>query len=191
MGALVYPRTIISVLLLAILLVFSFTELRVNTWSGLLGFFEWMETTWFGVVGKTWGAAFALVEAFHLVGLALLGGSVLVSDGRLLGLWFNDHPNENFQAQAHRVFVAGLLLLIATGVFMACAVAIKIYYLEVFWYKMLALFTGVLFTYGIKRPVIAAGLDKTDPWFARAVAIASIMIWFTVAATGRWIGFSG
>ncbi len=191
MLALVYPRTIIAVLLLVFLLGFSFTELRVVTWTGLLGFFEWMETTWFGMIGKTWGAAFAFVEAFHLVGLGLLGGSVLVSDGRLLGFWFTDIPNERLQEQMHKVFFWALVLLISTGVFMACAVAIKVYYLEVFWYKMLALFTGVLFAYGIKRPIVAAGLETTDPWLVKGVAVASLMIWFTVAATGRWIGFSG
>ena len=85
----------------------------------------------------------------------------------------------------------GLLLSVATGLFMACSVAIKIYYLEVFWYKMLALLTGVLFVYGIKRPMIASKVVESNPLITKLVAVSSIMTWFTVAACGRWIGFSG
>ena len=145
----------------------------------------------FGVIGKTWGAAFAIVEAFHLLAMALIGGAVLVSDGRLLGLCFTDQPNKLVQDQAHRLFLVGLGIILLSGVFMACGVAMKIYYLNVFWYKMLALATGILFVFFIKRPLLRNDLELLHPWVIRAIAIASLMLWFTVAATGRWIGFSG
>jgi hypothetical protein len=74
---------------------------------------------------------------------------------------------------------------------MACAGATKIYYLPVYWFKMLALSTGVLFTFAIKRPLLADGIEDLNPWVVRAVAVASLMVWFMVAASGRWIGFSG
>jgi hypothetical protein len=186
-----YTRTIIVVAIIALCGGVAASDLRVETWHGLLGFFEWMETTWFGHIGKTWGAAFAVVEAFHLLGLALLGGAVLVADGRLLNLWFTDLPCQQVQADSHRIFFIGLIILLATGIFMACGVAMKIYYLPVFWYKMLALATGIAFVYGVRRPLINTDIDTVNPWVLRAVAISSIMVWFTVAATGRWIGFSG
>jgi hypothetical protein len=77
-----------------------------------------------------------------------------------------------------------------TGVFMACGVALKVYYLPVFWYKMLALATGVLFVFMVRRPVLRRA-DAMPPWLLRGLGAASLMIWFSVAATGRWIGFSG
>ena len=185
-----YPKTLTVVTLLLLALGIAFSGARLEIWYGLLPLFEWLETTWFGQIGKTWGASFAVVEAFHLFALALLGGAVLVSDGRLLGILFTDQPNQLLQAQAHRIFLAGLLTLVATGSFLACAVALKLYYMDVFWYKMLGLGTGVLFVFFIKRPLISSGLTETNPWLTRLTAIASLMIWFTVAATGRWIGFS-
>jgi hypothetical protein len=186
-----YARTF-SVLLVIILCgAFALSDLRLDTWHALYGMFEWMETTLFGYIGQTWGAAFAVVEAFHLLGLALLGGSVLLADGRLLNLWFKDQPALLIEHQSRRVFNAGLVLLLATGIFMACGVAIKIYYLPVFWYKMLALATGIAFVFGIRRPLLAGDLDTLNPWTLKMVAIASLMVWFTVAACGRWIGFSG
>jgi len=186
-----YPRTCAVVLTVVLALGFAVSDLRVDTWAALQPLFAWMETTWLGVIGKTWGAAFALVEALHLLGMALLGGAVLLADGRLLGLWFADVPNRQLQDQAHRVFLVGLVTMLATGVFMACAVAMKIYYLPVFWFKMLALAAGMLFVFGVRRPLLRGDVDSMNPWVVRAVALASVMVWFTVAATGRWIGFSG
>jgi hypothetical protein len=150
-----------------------------------------METTWFGVIGQTWGAAFAVVEAMHLLAMALLGGAILISDGRLLGLLLRDVPAQLILRKTQRLFVIGLVLAIVSGIFMACGVAMKIYYLPVYWIKMLALAGGVLFTFTIKGPLLADGIADMNPWVVRAVALASLTVWFTVAATGRWIGFSG
>ncbi|MCB1670429.1 MAG: DUF6644 family protein [Gammaproteobacteria bacterium] len=165
--------------------------LRRHVWVNLFGFFGWMETTWFGVIGKTWGAAFAIVEAFHLLAMALLGGAVFVADARLLGIGFKDIPADEIVEKAHRVFVWGLGVVLFTGVFMACGVAGKIYYLPVFWYKMLALATGILFVFFIKRPLLARGVENISPLTTKVIAVSSIMVWVTVAATGRWIGFAG
>jgi len=33
-------------------------------------------------------------------------------------------------------------------------------------------------------------LSVVSPLVVKLTAVASIMVWFTVAATGRWIGFS-
>ena len=186
-----YTRTAVVVGTLVLGLLFAFSDARVDTWTALLPFFEWLETTPFGVIGKTWGAAFAIVEAFHLLSMAVLGGSVLVNNGRLLGLVFTDVPIRQVEDQSHRLFVWSLGVIILTGVFMACGVAVKVYYLDVFWYKMLALATGVVFVFLIRRPLLRHDTDSINPWVLRLTAVASLMIWFSVAATGRWIGFSG
>lgn len=186
-----YPRTLTVAAVIGLGLWFALGELRIATWSALLPLFEWMETTTFGVIGQTWGAAFATVQAFHLLAMAVLGGAVMVADGRLLGLVFREVPLQDVQDQCHRLFVWSLALVVLTGIFMACGVAIKIYYLGVFWYKMLALATGVAFVYGIRRPLLRRGGDAVHPRTLQLVAVASLMVWFSVAATGRWIGFSG
>ncbi len=186
-----YTRTILVVAVLAATLAFALSGVRGEVYGNLLPMFEWMETTWFGFIGKTWGAAFATIQAFHLLGLALLGGSVLVAEGRLLGVFLTDTPQGTITARCNRMFNIALATLIATGVFMACGVALKIYYLPVYWYKMLALCGGALFHYLVRQPLVERAPGEVNPWLLKLVAVASIMIWFTVAATGRWIGFSG
>ena len=151
---------------------FAFADLRLELHAALLPFFEWMETTLFGVIGKTWGAAFATIEAFHLLAMAVLGGAVLASDGRLLGVILKDAPLATVLEQSHRLFVWSLVAVIATGIFMACGVALKIYYLQVFWYKMLALGVGVVFAFFVRRPLLQPDPEAVAPLLRAVVAIA-------------------
>ena len=185
-----YTRTILTGVIIWITVVFCFT-LMPNAYVGIFPFFEWMETTWFGVIGKTWGAAFAFVQTIHLLSLALLGGAVLAAEGRILGLLLTDVSAKIVIERCHVLLVWALVLLISTGVFMACGVALKVYYLPVFWYKMLALGTGILFHFYIRKPLFRFDLQQINPIVVKMTAIASILVWFMVAATGRWIGFSG
>ena len=185
-----YTRTILTGVIIWITVVFCFT-LMSNAYVGIFPFFEWMETTWFGVIGKTWGAAFAFVQTIHLLSLALLGGAVLAAEGRILGLLLTDVSAQIVIERCHVLLVWALVLLISTGVFMACGVALKVYYLPVFWYKMLALGTGILFHFFIRKPLFRFDLQQINPIVVKMTAIASILVWFMVAATGRWIGFSG
>jgi hypothetical protein len=185
-----YTRTIVAAALVALTIAFCLT-IRVSVHASIEPVFDWMTASWFGYIGTTWGAAFAVVEALHLVGLAFIGGSVIASDGRLLGLILTDQPPSAIVDKTYRVFNWALILTLATGVFMACGVAGKIYFLKVFWYKMMALSAGILFEYGIRRPLLAKGLDDVNPLVLKLTAVASVMVWFTVAALGRWIGYSG
>ena len=186
-----YPRTLTAIAALLALLTLAYGGAMDAVYPSLLTVFEWLETTWFGVIGKTWGAAFAFVEAVHLLGLALLGGCVLAGDGRLLGVVLTDVPMQAVVERTHRVFVFGLSICLATGIFMACGVATKIYYLPVYWFKMLALSSGMLFHFQVRRPLLSHDIQSLNPVVVKMVAVASMLVWFMVAATGRWIGFSG
>lgn len=186
-----YSRTLSAAAIILLAIYVFYGGLSGAVYPGLLGFFEWLETTPFGYVGKTWGAAFAFVEAIHLLGLAVLGGCVIASDGRLLGLVLTDVPAKTVFERTNSLFFWALMVLLFTGIFMACGVATKIYYLPVYWFKMLALIAGILFHFQIRKPLLQHNLDELNPVVTRLVAISSILVWFMVAATGRWIGFSG
>ena len=186
-----YTRTILTVIFIILMLGVSFTNFRSDMYVVIFPFFEWMETTWFGIIGKTWGAAFAFVQTIHLLGLALLGGSVLAAEGRILGLLMADVPAKVIVNRCHTLLSWSLVITVSTGVFMACGVALKIYYLPVFWYKMLALTAGIMFHFLVRRPLLQYDLETINPIILRMTAISSILVWFLVAATGCWIGFSG
>jgi hypothetical protein len=77
-----------------------------------------------------------------------------------------------------------------SGIFMSSAVAMKLYYNQMFWAKMTSLALGITFVYAIRRPLLKFNHDTINPWTIKLLAVTSISIWFTVAASGRWIGFS-
>jgi len=56
--------------------------------------------------------------------------------------------------------------------------------------KMVTLVVATLFTYTIRRRVAFSPSDSSDSTRI-AVALVSVTLWFIVAASGRWIGFSG
>ena len=176
---------------LAVALVELF-EVRASVYPSLLPFFEWLKySSWIGYLGITFGSVYATVQAVHLISMAIIGGTVLVTDLRLLGVLLKDIPSETITKGTHQCFKYSLSVAIATGIFCAAGVADKVYYMPVFWIKMLALLVGFCFMFFIKQPLLnSRSHSEIDPWILRILAVASITIWFTVAATGRWIGFS-
>ena len=156
----------------------------------VLSFFQWFDTTWLADVSKAYGGVFAVVQMFHLLALALLGGAVLVSDLRLLGVLMPNVASNIVVEQTHRLFNIALGVIVASGIFMSAAVAMKLYYNEFFWAKMAGLAIGVIFVYAIKMPLLRQNHETLSSSTLKSVAAASIVIWFSVAACGRWIGFS-
>jgi hypothetical protein len=156
----------------------------------LLFIFEWLDTSILADMSKAYGGVFAVVQMFHLFALALLGGTVLVADLRLLGVLMKDIPSDVVVENTNRWFTVALVMIGVSGIFMSSAVAIKLYYNEMFWAKMVGLFVGIVFVYAIRRPLLRYAHDTINPWAIRLTAVTSLVIWFTVAASGRWIGFS-
>jgi hypothetical protein len=157
----------------------------------LLSFFEWLEASPLGVFMKDLPATFAIVEAMHLMGLALLGGTVLAQDLRLLNVILRDVPSNVVVEQAHRLFKVGLWMLLLTGVPMLAGVATKCYHNPFYWTKMIALVIGILFVFTLKQPLLRGDHAALRPATLKLMALASMSVWFLVAASGRWIGFSG
>ncbi len=156
----------------------------------LLPFFEWAETSLLGSIGKTYGGVYAIGQSLHLMALALLGGTVLLTDLRLLNVVLRDVPSDQVIENAHKWFKVALIIIMATGIFMAAAVATRMYYNSFYWAKMTALLAGIVFVFAIKRPLLKRPHKEINPLVLKSVAMASLVIWFSVAATGRWIGFS-
>lgn len=157
----------------------------------LYSFFEWLEASALGVFMKDLPATFAVVEAVHLMGLALLGGTVLAQDLRLLNVIMRDVPSNVVTEQVHRWFKVALWILLLTGVPMLAGVATKCYHNPFYWTKMIALVVGVLFVFTLKQPLLRGDHSLLRPLTLKLMAVASMSLWVLVAASGRWIGFSG
>lgn len=155
----------------------------------LLPLFEWFEATALGTAVRQSLWAFPAIEAVHLLGLCLLGGSVLIVDLRLLGVGLRRSAIAEIAARARPWLMGGIAIMLLTGIPLFLSEAIKCYYNTSFWVKMSTLPFALGFTFGVKGRMAA---DRTLETSARSrvLGVLSIVLWFTVAAAGRWIGFS-
>ena len=149
--------------------------------------FDWLEQTAIGTAirDSTW--LFPVIESGHLLGLALLGGAVLMIDLRLLGFGLRSKTVAELLDQIRPWMLGALAILISSGVLLFLSEAVKCYFSDAYWLKMGALVFALTFTFGVRNRI---GRRTLRPWQARALAGVSMASWLTVAAAGRWIGFS-
>jgi len=156
----------------------------------LLPYFQWCYDTTLGetVRESTW--LFPVIEAFHLLGLGLTVGAILLVDLRLLGVGLSRQPAAQLSAGAEPWLLGSLTLMFASGIPLFMSESIKCYYSFPFWVKMTSLLLALVFTFTVQRRAIRSGRTAERPRLGRVIAVASLCLWFGVAWGGRWIGFS-
>ncbi len=155
----------------------------------LLPVFQWLEDTAIGVAVRDSLWLFPVIEAVHLLALALIGGTILLVDLRLLGFGLRSQPVALLAENVHPWLVGGLATMIATGIPMFLSEAIKCYYSPPFWYKMSFLVIAIAYTFTVRKRVTAADEARVGPVWGRLAAVASLGLWFGVGFSGRWIAF--
>ena len=154
-----------------------------------LPFFQWCEATALGHGIKQSPWLFPVIEAVHLLGLSALGGTLLVVDLRMLGAGLRTRPIAELAQDVRPWLVGSLAVMILTGTALFLSESVKCYYSQAFWVKITTIPIAALFTLTVRQRVATrAGMDATVS--TRLAAIVSVVLWFTVAAAGRWIGFS-
>ena len=153
----------------------------------LLPFFEWCESTALGAVIRDSLWLFPVIEVVHLLGLALIGGAVLVVDLRLIGVGLRDQPVARIARNAQPWLIGSLLTMLVTGALLFTSESLKCYYSTPFWWKMGSLSLAIIFTFTIRHKVTRA--DAVRPLWSRLVALVSLSLWFGVGFAGRWIAF--
>jgi hypothetical protein len=154
----------------------------------LLPWFEWMEALWLGDAIRKSLWLFPVIEAVHLLGLCLLGGAVLVVDLRMLGVGL-PQPIAEIARDAKPWLIGAIIVMLATGIPLFLSEAIKCYYNTSFWVKITTLPFAITFALTV-RDRIARKSGSNATALTKLVALVSMALWFTVAAAGRWIGFS-
>ena len=102
----------------------------------LLPFFEWCEATTIGQAIRESLWLFPVIESIHLLGLAMIGGALLVVDLRLLGFGLTHQPVAQLARSAHPWLVGSLAVMLTTGISLFLSESIRCYYSPPFWTKM-------------------------------------------------------
>ncbi len=155
----------------------------------MLPFFEWCEQTWLGTAVRDSIWAFPVIEAVHLLGLCLLGGAVLVVDLRMLGAGLRRQTIHELASDLRPWLRAAVIMMLATGLLLFLSEAVKCYYNTSFRVKAMTLPFALAFTFTVRARFLRTPTIETSAK-SRLIAIISIALWFTVAAAGRWIGYS-
>jgi hypothetical protein len=156
----------------------------------LLPLFGWFDSSAVGeaIRASTW--LFPVIEVLHLLGLAVIGGAVLLVDMRLLGLGLRHQPVSQIARDAQPWLIGSLLVMVTSGSLLFTSEAVKCYYHDAFWVKMTSLFLAIMFTFTIRRKVAMAEPGRVRPLWSKLVALLSVALWSGVGIGGRWIGFS-
>ena len=158
-------------------------------WQSLRPFFEWSYSSAVAVWirDSTW--VFAWLEVFHLLGMTVLLGTVLVLSLRLAGLAMQHQPVARLAGEMSPWTSAGLALTIATGSLMFASEAMKCFESEPFRLKMVFLFLAIIFHFTLYRKVSRTNEDHFRPVLGKLAAGIALVLWFGVGAAGRAIAF--
>ena len=114
------------------------------------------------VRGSLW--LFPVIQSFHLIGLGILGGAVVIGDFRLLGILMKTETTSYVIRVTKPWFNFGLSILILTGIPLFLSEAVKCYYSRAFWIKISCLLIGTIFVYFIRNPIV---LSREEDFFIK------------------------
>ena len=151
-----------------------------------LPLFEWIESTPVGTTIRGSAVLIALVESAHLVGLALLVGTILMVDLSLLGRGIRNYPTSRIARELASWTRAGLVMMLVSGPLMLSSEAVRCYRTPAFWVKMTLLLAALVFHFTIHQRV-ALGEPPAPPPRATMIASTSLALWIGIALAGKAI----
>jgi hypothetical protein len=156
----------------------------------LLPFFQWCENTSFVAALREIRWLVPTIQAVHVMGFTLIGGTVLVVNLRLLGVGLRHQPVAQVARDAERWLFISLAVIVPSGFTLFMTEATKCYFYMAFWVKMTAFFLALVFTFTAHRRVAMADETSVSPRLSKLVAWVSLSLWSCVGIAGRLIGFS-
>jgi hypothetical protein len=131
--------------------------------------------------------------SLHMVGIALFGGMILMTDLRLLGWAMRKRSIADVVEQLRVPKRWGLLLTVTCGILMAGSKAEEYYYNAFFRTKLILFALVIIQELVFYRSVYAnpAALDSSPgiPANAKLAAALSLLLWTSIACCGRGIGY--
>jgi len=130
---------------------------------------------------------FPFIEIFHLLALALLGGSVIMVDLRFFGLVMTDKELPELSRDVQPWLRLSLAVILTSGFLLFISEAAKMYSNEAFRFKMLSLALALIFTFTIHARFTRS--ESGASFSGKLVALTSMALWACVGLGGRAIGF--
>jgi hypothetical protein len=159
----------------------------------LLSFAQWIQFTTFFTALRGSANVYPIVMSLRMVGIALFGGMILMTDLRLLGWAMRKRSVAVVINQLRVPKRWGLLLTATCGILMAGSKAEEYYYNAFFRTKLILFALVIVLELVFHRSVYAnpAKLDQSPsvPGNAKIAAALSLLLWTSIACCGRGIGY--
>ena len=155
---------------------------------------DWLQKTALAVHIRDSLLLFPLLESTHVIGLAIVVGTVVIIDLRLLGLATTHRAFSRLGADTLPWTLGGFAVAAVTGALMFSTNATV--YFHNTWFRakvlmlVLAALNSIVFEFTARRTIGEWDLRRTTPRMARAAAAVSLVIWVGVIVAGRMIGFT-
>lgn len=136
---------------------------------------------------------YPIVLSTHLTCIALIGGMILMTNLRLLGLTFKSLTITEVVTSLRIWKRIGGTIMIGTGLLLATSEATKYAPNPFFWTKMAVL--GLIGVHALVfRPIVYNQTEELDkslviPTKAKVAAILSLVLWTTMFTMGRLIAY--
>lgn len=134
-----------------------------------------------------------IIQTVHILGIAVVMGSVVILNLRILGLAV---PSQNITEMTRRLMPWlwwALASNLVSGAFFLFGRPLRYFNNPIFGWKVSFLICAVLLTLFFhlmsRREEAYWESSSKRLWSARAVALLSLMSWLMVAMAGRWIAY--
>jgi hypothetical protein len=157
-------------------------------------FAEWLSTTLPSVFiqeHNTW--AIPAIQSIHIVGIAMVMGSVLMIDLRILGWAGMDQTLRQTTNRFGPWLTGSLWLLLATGILMVIGEPVRELVTFSFWLKMALVAVGtvaaVIFQAALRRHEQQWGDTLVNRPSIKGLAILTFLLWACIIVLGRLIAY--
>jgi hypothetical protein len=160
----------------------------------VLSFLRWLQETGLATGIRDSLFVFPLLESAHVIGLALVFGTIAVIDLRLLGVASTERSFQRMASDIMKWTWAAFALTALTGSLMFMTNAVVYFHNVSFRIKIaLLVLAGIntaVFELTARRTIHRWDRDPSAPAIGRVAATLSLIIWVAVIFAGRIIGFT-
>lgn len=157
----------------------------------IVSLLTWVESTDLSTAIREGALLYPIIGGFHLLAIALFGGTVLVTDLRLLGWTMCRRPVSDIVQQFRPWKIAGFTVVVASGLLLTWAEPLKLYRSPAFWVKMALLALVGVHALGFHARVYgdSARPDVGETAEGKLAACISLLLWAGLIVSGRLIAF--
>jgi hypothetical protein len=160
----------------------------------MLSFAQWLSTTGLSVfIQENYSWTIPLIQSIHIVGIAIVFGSMFLINMRVLGLAGMDQTLEQTTNRYGPWMLRSLWVLLVTGILLIVGEPVRELVTVSFWLKMflvaLGTATALAFRSSVRRHTARWESGGTNRASVKLMAVLVLLVWIGIIFLGRLIAY--